>query len=288
MPFVMLLLLVFLYRHLISILAFFWLTSMLHTANERMRRQAMLRENRSRRALLSVIGLLVAEIGAIFLMQNERLLQQLTLSKIEDFDKEPPTLSLLLWDVLLADLCARSAVLLLKATVAAIAPGSAARRLRRLFSAIEAVGVCYRMLLPMPLWFHWLFHAGENAENHATIWSVGCSHLYVGFKLVAMVDRVRQAGMACKAVLFVTLPMGKYASTEEVMELGEERECTICTDEHTNPVRLECGHIYCEECITSWCERNTGACTCPLCRAPIASTLGTHSDGTTALLPQVF
>jgi len=212
MPFAMLLLLVFLYRHLVSILVFCWLTSMLHTANERMRRQAMLRDNRSHRALLSVIGLLVAEIAAIFLMQNERLLKQLTLCKVsslhaaparrphgtcldpltssapievdtptftpiftptptpttpstlhpspspwlpsrclqvDDFTKEPPPLSLLLWDVLLADLAARSAVLLLKAAVASVAPSSAGRRLRRVYSAIEAVGVCYRMLLPM-------------------------------------------------------------------------------------------------------------------------------------------
>ena len=88
-----------------------------------------------------------------------------------------------------------------------------------------------------PLWFHWLFHAGENADNQATIWSIGCSHLYVGFKLVAMIDRIRTAAQACKSVLFVSLPMGKYASMEEVMELGENRECTICTDEHTAPVR---------------------------------------------------
>ena len=89
MPFAMLLLLVFLYRHLVSILVFCWLTSMLHTANERMRRQAMLRDNRSHRALLSVIGLLVAEIAAIFLMQNERLLKQLTLCKVSSLHAAP-------------------------------------------------------------------------------------------------------------------------------------------------------------------------------------------------------
>ena len=50
---------------------------------------------------------------------------------------------------MLADLAARSAVLLLKAAVASVAPSSAGRRLRRVYSAIEAVGVCYRMLLPM-------------------------------------------------------------------------------------------------------------------------------------------
>ena len=35
MPFMMLLLVVFLYRHLLSIIIFFWLTSLLHNANER-------------------------------------------------------------------------------------------------------------------------------------------------------------------------------------------------------------------------------------------------------------
>lgn len=33
------------------------------------------------------------------------------------------------------------------------------------------------------------------------------------------------------------LPIGKYATSEELLELGENRECTICTDEHTAPVR---------------------------------------------------
>ena len=63
---------------------------------------------------------------------------------------------------------------------------------------------------------------------------------------------------------------------------------TICQEDYTNPVRLDCGHIFCEECITSWCERNTTASTCPLCRAQIHTALGAHSDGTTTLLPQVF
>ena len=102
--------------------------------------------------------------------------------------------------------------------------------------------------------------------------------------------------------------------------MGEEG-CTICQEELARPVKLDCGqrriglerherlgashaarllltaslrahpcppgHIYCEECITAWCERTVGA-TCPLCRAPIQTLLGQHSDGTTTLLPQVF
>ena len=201
MPFIMLLLLTFLYRHLMSILAFFWLTSMLHTANERMRRQTMLRENLSRRALLHVAALLIAETFVIYVIQHPKLVRQLSLQKADE--TASPPLSTVLWDVLLADLFVRSGLLLLKAACAAVAPGKAARRLRRIFSAIEAVGLFYRQLLPMPLWFHWLAHAAEDANNAATLWSIGISNMYIGFKLVAMVDRVKQATAACKVCVRV-------------------------------------------------------------------------------------
>ena len=73
----------------------------------------------------------------------------------------------------------------------------------------------------------------------------------------------------------------------KAMELGEDG-CTICQEEHTAPVKLDCGHIFCEDCIVEWCERSGGGNpTCPLCRAPIASALGVHTDGSTTLLPQL-
>ena len=83
------------------------------------------------------------------------------------------------------------------------------------------------------------------------------------------------------------LQFGKYATEEEVLEAGEET-CAICQERMHHPVRLdECSHIFCEDCILSWCDRAADA-TCPLCRAPIASALGAYSDGTTTLLPQLF
>lgn len=251
------------------------------------RRQTLLKDNRSIRALLALCGLLCAIIGCVGMLQGAHLPLQLQLRRIDDFSTEPLALSTLLWDVVLADLCARALLLLLKTLVALATPASAARRLRRVFAAIEAFGLCYRLLLPTPLWFHWLFHSAEESALHSpSLWSIGCSHLYIGFKLVSLVDRARRAASSARAVLSFHLPVGKYASAEEMMELGEET-CTICTEEHSNPVRLECGHIYCEECITAWCERTVGA-TCPLCRAPIQTLLGHHSDGTTTLLPQIF
>ena len=70
MPFVMLLLAVFLYRHMLGIVTFGWLTSILHNANERMRRQTLLKENRSRPALLVLFFVLVGHIGFIAAVQG--------------------------------------------------------------------------------------------------------------------------------------------------------------------------------------------------------------------------
>ena len=89
-----------------------------------------------------------------------------------------------------------------------------------------------------------------------------------------------------RAAACLQLPLGNYATPEEVMEVGSDG-CTICQEDHNVPVRLDCGHIYCEECITSWCERSKNA-TCPLCRAAIPSALDPHTDGTTKLLPIIF
>ena len=72
-----------------------------------------------------------------------------------------------------------------------------------------------------------LYHAAEAGPHETSVWSLGCSHLYVAFKLVAFVERVRRAMQSAKAAVCLQLPMGTYASSEEIMELGEEG-CTIC------------------------------------------------------------
>ena len=124
---------------------------------------------------------------------------QLSLRRVDDFAATAGPLSTLLWDIILTDICARALLLLAKTLVAFAAPPSAARRLRRVYSAIEAAGLCYRLLLPTPLWFHWLFHASEDTSlGAATLWSVGISHLYLGLKLVALVDRTRRAATAAR------------------------------------------------------------------------------------------
>ncbi|KYQ96709.1 RING zinc finger-containing protein [Tieghemostelium lacteum] len=43
--------------------------------------------------------------------------------------------------------------------------------------------------------------------------------------------------------------------------------CTLCLENRTNTTSTECGHLFCWNCITEWCNNKPE---CPLCRRPIS------------------
>jgi len=44
-------------------------------------------------------------------------------------------------------------------------------------------------------------------------------------------------------------------------------DCIVCMDKPVEPVKLQCGHIFCYRCAFKWLSERT---TCPLCIAPLA------------------
>lgn len=52
--------------------------------------------------------------------------------------------------------------------------------------------------------------------------------------------------------------------------LLDEATCSICLDLFTVPVTLDCGHNFCQACITQcWGKGPTDAACCPQCRARV-------------------
>ena len=56
---------------------------------------------------------------------------------------------------------------------------------------------------------------------------------------------------------------GKTPSEDQIKASGGY--CPICQDTYHDPVMLHCKHIFCEECVATWFDRDT---TCPMCRYP--------------------
>ena len=57
---------------------------------------------------------------------------------------------------------------------------------------------------------------------------------------------------------------GKSPSHDEVKATGGT--CPICHDNLSEPTKLHCKHIFCEECVSTWFDREK---TCPMCRAQV-------------------
>lgn len=49
--------------------------------------------------------------------------------------------------------------------------------------------------------------------------------------------------------------------------LNEQKICTICLDEHTEPTVTTCSHVFCRGCLSSWFALHKTSC--PLCRREI-------------------
>ncbi|XP_065420729.1 tripartite motif-containing protein 10-like isoform X2 [Chrysemys picta bellii] len=63
------------------------------------------------------------------------------------------------------------------------------------------------------------------------------------------------------------------ASGTPVREIQEETNCPICLEYLTDPVTIQCGHNFCQVCITqhceTWAELDSDPLCCPSCRARI-------------------
>ncbi|KTG06273.1 hypothetical protein cypCar_00024009 [Cyprinus carpio] len=127
----------------------------------------------------------------------------------------------------------------------------------KFYLLIEELSQLFRALVPIQLWYKYIM--GEDPS----------SSYFLGAMLIIIYS-------LCKSY-------GTRASAQQCSEAGDV--CAICQTEFREPIALLCQHVFCEECLCLWFDRER---TCPLCRQAVVETLRNWKDGTTSAHFQIY
>lgn len=153
------------------------------------------------------------------------------------------------------------------------------RRQGQMLTLVEYTLLLYRALLPTAVWYRFFLN-----KEYGSLFSSLTTGLYLTFKLTSVVEKVQSFFAALKALSRKDINYGSYATLEQVNAAGDL--CAICQEKMHAPILLRCKHIFCEDCVSEWFERER---TCPLCRALVRpADLRSFGDGSTSLFFQLF
>lgn len=279
LPFSMLLLMVFIRQHLQGFLVTFWISIVMLKSNDLLRKQTALKGERKSLILLTIgIGLFFQIIAIYWWYNKEDLFRPLFMLPPKEIPK--------FWDavfiIIVNDIMVRQGAMVLKCGLLVYYKNTRGRHYRRqgqLLTFVEYVLLLYRALLPTPVWYRFFLN-----KDYGSFFSSLTTGLYLTFKLTFVLEKVQTFIAALKALSRREVQYGSYATTEEVVAAGDL--CAICQEKMHAPILLSCKHIFCEDCVSEWFERER---TCPLCRAVVKpAELRSFGDGSTSLFYQMF
>ncbi|XP_048412990.2 E3 ubiquitin-protein ligase RNFT1 [Stegostoma tigrinum] len=150
------------------------------------------------------------------------------------------------------------------------------------YMVIEEVSQFHRSLVPLPVWSWYL--VGNKESDGFTIWTLGIllSLFYLILKLLGIYGRWNNFKRALKSLIHKQ----HYGIAASKLQCSEASDiCPICQTEFREPILLLCQHIFCEECISLWFNREK---TCPLCRTVILDYIQAWRDGATSTHLQIY
>ncbi|KAI3666793.1 hypothetical protein L6452_41830 [Arctium lappa] len=280
LPFVLLLLAVFIRQHLQGLLVTILIAAFMFKSNDILRKQTALKGERKISVLTSVSLVFTLYVAGVYWwFRKDDLLSPLLML--------PPTNIPPFWHaifiIVVNDILVRQAAMVVKCLLLMYYKNSKGQNYRKqgqMLRLVEYLLLVYRALLPVPVWCQFFLN-----EEYGSLFSALLTGLYLTFKLTSLVEKVQSLSCALKALSHEEIHYGTYATTEQVDEGGEI--CAICQDKMHAPVMLCCRHIFCDDCVSEWLEREK---TCPLCRAVVkhSDDLQSFADGSTTLFFQLF
>ncbi|XP_068102095.1 E3 ubiquitin-protein ligase RNFT2 isoform X2 [Hyperolius riggenbachi] len=149
----------------------------------------------------------------------------------------------------------------------------------KFYLLIEELSQLVRSLVPIQLWYKYII--GDDPSSTYFLGSI----LIILYSLCKSFDIYGRIGGLRKAMRILCHPQkyGVPASSQQCREAGSL--CAICQRFFKDPMILICQHVFCEECLCLWFDREK---TCPLCRSIGVETLRLWKDGSTSGHFQVY
>ncbi|KAJ0764546.1 putative transcription factor C2H2 family [Helianthus annuus] len=279
LPFSLLLLIVFIRQHLQGFFVTIYVTAFMYKSNDILQKQTALKGERK----LSVLGgyfvvFVLHVIGVYWWYQNDDLCYPLFMVP----PRAIPPFWHAIFTIIVNDTMVRQAAMAIKLVLLMYyrnGKGHNFRRQGQMLTLVEYALLLYRAFLPAPVWYRFFLN-----KEYGSLFSSLTTGLYLTFKLTSIVEKVGSVWTALKALSRKEVHYGSYATPEQVIEAGDL--CAICQEKMQAPVLLRCKHIFCEDCVSEWFERER---TCPLCRSVVKpAELRSFGDGSTSLFFQLF
>ncbi|XP_052172719.1 uncharacterized protein LOC127788469 isoform X1 [Diospyros lotus] len=279
LPCSLLLLVVFVRLHLEGFLVTIWIAVVMFKSNEIIQKQTALKGERKISVLIGISFVFVLHvIGVYWWYQNDDLLYPLIMLP----PKEIPPFWHAVFIILVNDTLVRQAAMVLKCFLLMYYRNGRGRNYceqGQMLTLVEYLLLLYRALLPAPVWYRFFLN-----KEYGSLFSSLMTGLYLTFKLTSVVEKVQSFFAALKALSRKEILYGTHATSEQVSAAGDL--CAICQEKMHAPILLRCKHIFCEDCVSEWFEKER---TCPLCRALVKpADLKSFGDGSTSLLLQIF
>ncbi|CAH3120095.1 unnamed protein product [Porites lobata] len=277
LPFVLLLLSRIMWDHRLGILVFIGLCGTFLHANSTVKRQVSLKDRRLNRVSLWTFVFLSGNVFFIYYVFYNNHLENCLIFRKPLFNRMD--VWTVFWCVGITDFVTRFITMALKSMVVIqhrrIIPF---RKRGKFYLLIENFSQLYRMLVPIPLWFAFFTEYNYGGEYFAII----ATTIYLILKGRMIIGKLQEVYSACK-VFGHDVQYGSPPSKEEIVEAGNS--CPICQEDLKDPIKLRaCKHIFCEDCISLWFDRER---TCPMCRAKVVAD-PKWRDGNTATYVILF
>ncbi|XP_028313619.1 E3 ubiquitin-protein ligase RNFT2 isoform X2 [Gouania willdenowi] len=277
-PFILILLAKVCFQHKLGIAVCVGLASTFTYANSSFRHQVALREQRSVFMALWIAVFLAGNIVYIFYafsqeeLHNSLIFAKPNLNNFDFFD--------LIWAVGITDFVLKYVTIGLKCFVLFLPAILLAFKTRgKFYLLIEELSQLFRALVPIQLWYKYII--GEDPSNSYFLGAllIIIYSLCKSFDICGRVAAIRKAlVMLCNSQSY-----GVRAGSQQCSEAGDV--CAICQADFRDPIALLCQHVFCEECLCLWFDRER---TCPLCRSTIVEVLRGWKDGTTSAHFQIY